>query len=768
MGENISPMLEDMNTAENKNAEYWVNKGDESCKAKNYEDAVKCYDKAALLDPNKAFTFDQNKAKAFYDWGNAFYKLAEIKRDEALFESASKNFKEAAYLYETDIDKAFAFYDWGNALSSLANIKQDVILFESAFEKYEEAIKLEQPDNDKASVFHNWGYAILKLAEIKQDETIFESALKKIEEAARLFIKKTDKASAFFNWGYAFSSLAEMKQDKTLFESAFEKFEEATLLYETDTDKASTLHVWGYAILNLAEMKQDKTLFESAFEKFEEATLLYETDTDKANAFHVLGYAIYSLAKMKQDVLLFKEACEKYDKTTQLDPNTDSAFYNWGHAILNLAEIKQDEDFNKHLKIFEKASMKINDPDTLLIKGELYFVLYQTEKKQEYEEKVKECFKKSKKSVLEILSFLDKKNRRKIFNETKFLHSLLEFDNNDADFFRETTKNLTQDQTDKLDEYKEVYIRSIFIISLLHVNDANEKIVAHYREKNISLKLLFDSTSKFRLNAIDYSNDPSEGKTLLDFLYGEKNRPSDEELNNEEYEAFASCFVFDYDNLNMFRLYGKEHGKEGSGLSLVFQDGFFSKEAKMALGSPKTDSFKNSNNSIEKDKLALFRCIYIDPNSRKEHHMITVGRKEKYLFYREEKGKEKYDEYDEYITDVIKQVNNEMKILKGQAEKLDHASVGKLLVNLRYLVKHIAFKEEQECRIVKIHRLHDKEIKIKNNDYKQMYIEYSPVASKYIVEIYFGPKAIDFELFKSILKNKELNIRCEKSKNPLM
>lgn len=54
-----------------------------------------------------------------------------------------------------------------------------------------------------------------------------------------------------------------------------------------------------------------------------------------------------------------------------------------------------------------------------------------------------------------------------------------------------------------------------------------------------------------------------------------------------------------------------------------------------------------------------------------------------------------------------------------------------------------------------------------DDDYKQMYIEYSPTAPKHIEKIYFGPKAESFELFKSILKNKGLPIPCYKSENPL-
>jgi len=294
----------------------------------------------------------------------------------------------------------------------------------------------------------------------------------------------------------------------------------------------------------------------------------------------------------------------------------------------------------------------------------------------------------------------------------------LDSNNNGGAFFNEAIKNLSDEQKVFLDIYKEVYIRSVFIISLLHVDDQNEEYVAQYREKYVSQILLFsddDKINKFRLNAIDFSNDLSEGKTLLEFIYGKEKRPSDEELNIEEYEAFASCFVFDYDSLNLFRLYGKESDKEGTGLSLVFKDTFFNKEPKMALSSPKSDFYNvNNNNSTKEEKSALFRCIYIDPNPKTEHSVVSVGRKDKYLFYRENKG-EDYENYNKKMNNIIDRIREEMTNLKDKAEKLDPAIVGQLLINLRYLVKHVAFKDEQECRIVKILNLSKDKIWIKDD-----------------------------------------------------
>jgi len=437
------------------------------------------------------------------------------------------------------------------------------------------------------------------------------------------------------------------------------------------------------------------------------------------------------------------ECCEKYK-----DTNETNNFKYWGLALLHLAKMKKDKYFRAKFKNFEDASTKINDSETLLIKGALYFDLKRNKE-------AKEWFKKSEMSILRILTFLEEKDEEKIIYETDILHSLLNSnETKDGKFFNAIIKNLPQENRNKINKYKKIYIHSIFIISRLHVNDPNEKLVAHYREKDISQQLLFKDI-KFRLNATDYSNDPTEGKTLLDFLYGKNSYKTDEELNTE-YEAFTGSFVFDCDNLNMFRLYGKEDNKkEGTGVSLVFKDTFFNKNADMAVETPK------------EEKSSLYRCIYIDPHPITDQNIVTVGQKEKYLFYREKK-KNAFHRYIERMDDIIERVDTEMSILKEEANKLDKDIVGQLLLNLRYLVKHIAFKEEQECRIVKILDLHDKVIEIKDDYFKQMYYEYQPKVSEHIAKIYFGPKAEGFELFKSILKNKGLEkIECKKSENPL-
>jgi tetratricopeptide (TPR) repeat protein len=637
------------------------------------------------------------------DKGLEFYKSGDFKK-------AINYFTEASLLGPDNPDN---FNYWGKAFSGLAKNDQDETLFRKSIEKYAKAVEL-KPDNDFA--FNNWGNALSDLGKIKQDESLFMESFEKYAKAVEL---KPDYASAFNNWGNALSNLAKIKEDESLFMKSFEKYAKAV---ELKSDYASAFYNWGVALYDLAKIKQDESLFRESCEKYEKAAQINHDDRE---AFNNWGVALSDLAKIKQDESLFMESIEKYNKATAgPEQNYFDAFFNLGNTYYDLAKIKQDESLYK---------------------------------------KVTECFIKSKLDILNILvSFDDKKDREHIA-QTEILYPLLDSETNDGKIFKETTRDIKD--TEELKKYKDAYISSMLIISQLYVNNENknEKLVAYYCKKKIAQEMLFGK-SRFHLNAINYSNDPTEGSVLLEYLF-EGKKSVVNEPQSMEYIAFAGCFIFNYDSLNQFRLYGKEDGREGTGLSLVFKDTFFSKEAKMAI-----TQREDINADGEEGKHSLFRCIYIDPETQ---WIDTVGHKETYLFYQERKDGEtkedidkKITEYRKYIDDVIGNVRREMKNLIELVEGLKPSIVEQLLINLRYLIKHIAFKEEQECRIVKVYSINDHVTNISDNS-EQIYVRYKPKVASHIEKVCFGPKAIGMELFQRMLSHKSLDIECKKSKNPL-
>src|SRR5690606_20913557 len=102
------------------------------------------------------------------------------------------------------------------------------------------------------------------------------------------------------------------------------------------------------------------------------------------------------------------------------------------------------------------------------------------------------------------------------------------------------------------------------------------------------------------------------------------------------YQAFIGSFTFNPDSLNQFRLYGKNNNIEGSGVSLILSFQYFSDNANLNKGltNPPTSNVEIK----EMTKQPLFRCIYIDPLSRR---VISLGHKEACVFYRENIGVER-------------------------------------------------------------------------------------------------------------------------------
>ena len=89
-----------------------------------------------------------------------------------------------------------------------------------------------------------------------------------------------------------------------------------------------------------------------------------------------------------------------------------------------------------------------------------------------------------------------------------------------------------------------------------------------------------------------------------------------------------------------------------------------------------------------------------------------------------------------------------------------------ILLPLQYLVKHIAFQEEQECRIMYTTHLHDEKI---HHDWKtqEMYVEYEEHVLPHIDKIYLSPGSAKYQDFFRILLDKgENDNKVRISQNP--
>ena len=350
-------------------------------------------------------------------------------------------------------------------------------------------------------------------------------------------------------------------------------------------------------------------------------------------------------------------------------------------------------------------------------------------------------------------------------------------------------------------------IETLFISSDGGIAGENPLKVAHYTRPSTAGKLIAgdpDKASPLRLSTVKGTNDPTEGKILYGYLHKSCGLPSgvldaEQESDSQALAAFISCFTFNHDSLNQFRLYGKEDGLEASGVSLVFGKRFFSAADPFAIMTvaPEREAF-TANNTIEDsrsgqpdkttqkklDKLPLYRCIYLDPQSG----YVSVAHRDKVTFYAEawygkkmaahqdickeaEKRWKKYQTKINVLTGKVKEdlstLSEKIQSIATDAENNVWETLAFILQPLRYLVKHAAFQEEQECRMVYIGDLPEDERIHTEWENNQMYLEYAEPVRESLDKIYLSPGAEPYaDFFKRKLRNlaKEGGIR--RSQNP--
>ena len=335
-----------------------------------------------------------------------------------------------------------------------------------------------------------------------------------------------------------------------------------------------------------------------------------------------------------------------------------------------------------------------------------------------------------------------------------------------------------------------------------------ERQVAHYTKPEVLFNLLKNKPSDFRLNVVDFMNDPTENQVLTDWL-------GINTENNNEIKTFLASFSFNHNSLNQFRLYGNENNIVGSSVSVVFNQEFFSKNIKRTINSEGINSlFKYENlssqqnvlakktvatmgvnvsneslnhkydktendlneNSVPKnsatvgekniissvDFLPLFRCLYFDP----KNGYISIAKRNKYSFYLEHQS-DSPENIDAKWNNYLHSLNEEAKIntvreklqqieeiihsLKNPEEPKQKEIIEKItnldqlialaLMPISCLVKHAAFEDEDECRMIYITNIADDLIQAPK-DYayaNSLFVNYGKIED-YLEKIYLGPQ----------------------------
>ena len=366
--------------------------------------------------------------------------------------------------------------------------------------------------------------------------------------------------------------------------------------------------------------------------------------------------------------------------------------------------------------------------------------------------------------------FKDKGRKARLeLMERKIHHYLGDIDyliNKDLDSYFERKKQEIQESLFK-GKTSQLQDAVATVLAVLHISpiELGSTLMAHYTSPHVC-HILFgiggnETASPMRLGSSTYMNDPSEGRGLLDLL-----NQQDLELENKtdgaSHNAFFTCFSSRVNDLNQFRLYGKEGGVEASGCCLVFnKNGDWLKDADVSVPfrSLSQKSGQDSDglpevgfSGDEYEKLPLYQVAYIAykdeyiaekkcgiwlfaPNKAFDLHQNLVQENSgssirftlntnisRFGIRLKPVGNEEWHQFrleklKEALEELIRFFGDKSAVSDDDKEALEY---------IRYLFKDFAFRDEEEFRLLVIKPIDPKEIEYCEKT-QSVYVPYADI-----------------------------------------
>ena len=695
-------------------------------------------------------------------------KKAKGKESEQLFEQAVEHFQQSLEFAKQLEDKQNSIQQQSNAQSWLgycyleqakkAKGKESEQLFEQAVEHFQHKLSLAEQLADKQNSFqeqndaqHWLGRCYLeqaKKAKGKESEQLFGRAVEHYQQQLRLAEQLEDKQDSLQEQINAQSWLggcyleqvkkAKGKESEQLFGNAVEHHQQQLRLAEQLEDKQNSLQQQIYAQFGLgrcyleqakkAKGKESEQLFEQAVEHFQQSLEFAKQLEDKQNSLQEqieaqfwLGY-IY----LKQAV---KIKDENSSKVKELTEKSDKYFL---FSLNNLPQLKDELERNRSDRIIHQHLREIR---FLQEEWQSYF----NQKKQEMKEKlfINEEYKLTD-AISTILAVL---------NIPPIELGAIPLSHYTSPSVCERLFGIVSDKTnDKADDNDPV--------------DNNQ-------------------VSPMRIGSSTYMNDPTEGEGLLELL-----NLQDLELENKAdcpvHNAFFTCFSSRVNDLNQFRLYGKENSVEASGCCLVFnKSGDWLKEPDISAS---FKSFTNKQNEgfkepietdgagLEDENLPLYQVAYIA-----YYEEYIIEEKCKIWLPNEENPK---------FGIRLKPVGKNPSLYQLRIDKLEEALIElmeksnnisdedkKALEYIRYLFKDFAFRDEEEFRLLKIEQIGSDKIKCCETT-KSVYLPYADIRD-IVDEVILGTnyeksgKERKAEVFQHLMRKHYPNVKVSRSSLPI-
>lgn len=454
----------------------------------------------------------------------------------------------------------------------------------------------------------------------------------------------------------------------------------------------------------------------------------YIKDTVEKNlteAYYYKGLAKKDLGEYEEAIKDFQEAL-KYNRTYLL-----IVYYNIGVSKINLGEyedainyfdnINQIKYYNEtekkeesyYIKIYEyHMSTFCNKAFAKLLSGKnVYFEDFINYNK---------FFIPNNNHIIYIVSLLFENYKYDLIE--KIFNYLVEENYNDL-WENDITFNLLKSKTIDKEILKNIKKNLLYQYLLLQSLSFNNKIlkreftynieIAHYTSLNTLLKLIKED-NKIRITNISNANDPKEGKILENIF--NKNSLNIKIKNDENLITLQTSLSRNKDALTMFRLYGKNENKEATGICLVidkkyFNDNYLSPVIEVNLDNQKqeekkgNENYKKAKEIIQKrfERKNLYWVIYYN---EEKNQLVFNPTKSKYSsviidLNTINKNKKNINKIEDLINCIFHNIINSAKeIDKIENKNLKDEIFSNLFENIRYIIKHEAFFEEQELRML--------------------------------------------------------------------
>ncbi|MEI0611688.1 tetratricopeptide repeat protein [Brachyspira pilosicoli] len=507
---------------------------------------------------------------------------------------------------------------------------------------------------------------------------------------------------------------------------------------------------------------------------------------DALDYFNIAGKLGYEYAYLNVAIMLEKlgeidNALKMYDKAIESNQYLEIVYLNKGNCLNRINKyIEAIEYFDKAIDILKSKEIKntkksdIDDSDMI----EYNYIDDNSICERVYFSKANSLISlKEYDKALDILISVDKYKSVNIFNIiSKFIYfididKLINIILSQESFWIKEKEEyfyfVTRDIADK-NKLKRLWILQYILLYLISVKDYdNIEEISHYTSIEVFDEMAFDKRydkteeanlknynsylkkNKFRMTSVKNANDPKEGKVLMQLLRDNSLNVKHSKVNN--FIALQTSFSRCKDSLTMYRLYGKNDNKEGTGCCLVFNKSFFDTSFNNINSSILFSfSYNKENNSYiesyEENTLPLYYVLYynyrkneiiFNPSESDYNSLIIDLNKNYHSLWND--GNDFYDKLKNKIGYIF---NNIFDIIKTfNSEELEYSC--QLLMNIQYLIKDSSFVEEQEMRIIQLLEYGSNPLHIDDN-MKRSYKNYLYLFdNKALKEVILAPKVKD-------------------------